>query len=504
MKARRDITTQPGDAMPRASRRRWWTLAAMSMALFMIMVDNTVVNLILASVQRSLNVGLNGLQWMASAYFLTFGLLLVSGGRLADIFGRRRVFVLGVLIFGGSSLGLGFASESAWLIALRAVQGSGAALMMPSMLSIITTTFESRERGKAIGIWSGVSALGLATGPLVGGVLTQTIGWRWVFFINVPVAVLAIATALITTRESSDEAAQRKLDVAGLVSLTGALAALLLAMTQGDQWGWDSMRTIGLICLSVILLLGFVAIELQTPIPMVDMSMFRSRVYIGACIAMFAVGFALFPTLFSLGLYLQQVGGFTPIEVGLLILPATFMMMLLSPVAGRLAGRFGSALLMATGLVMVAGSLLWTASTKLDTSHALAIAAALGCFGIGLGLAMPAANTAAMNAVDSAKSGVGAGVVAMSRLIGGTIGIAVIKLFYTGHEFIDATPAPSTLDRVWSGPTGAGALTHVVPSGEELPLGLRTIAASLLLVAMLAYWLVKQSHLRSTQPAASS
>lgn len=477
--------------MPTTLVRRWWTLAAMTAALFMIMVDNTVVNLILASVQRSLNVSLDALQWIVSAYFLAFGLLLVSGGRLADIFGRRRVFLLGVLTFGGASLALGLASESGWLIGLRAVQGSGAALMMPSMLSIITTTFPSHERGKAIGMWSGVSALGLATGPLVGGLLTQTMGWRWVFFINVPIAVLAIATTLVTTAESFDETAQRKLDMPGLVTLTGALAALLLAMTQGPQWGWDSMRTVGLICLAAALLFGFVVIELHTGTPMIDMSMFRSRVYVGANIATFSVGFAMFPTLFSLGLYLQQVAGFTPIQVGLLILPATFMMMLLSPISGRLASRVGSAQLISSGLVMVAGSLLWTASTQLDTSHAFVIAAALGCFGAGLGLAVPAANTAAMNAVDSKKSGVGAGVIAMSRLIGGTLGIAVIKLFYAGHEFIDSEPAASHYDRIWSGPTGTGVVTHAVPGGGELPLGLQVIGACVLVAAVLTFCLVR-------------
>jgi MFS family permease len=217
---------------------RWWTLAAMCFALFMLMLDNTVVNVALPSIQRDLNASLASLEWTVNAYTLTLAVLLVTGGRLGDIFGRRRMFLFGVVVFGLASLAIGFAPSDGFLVAFRAVQGVGAAFMMPATLSIITQAFPPEQRGTAIGTWAGVSALALAIGPVVGGFLTEYVSWRAIFFINPPIAVIAVAVTLFAARESRDETVDRTVDYAGIAAVTIGLTALVLALVEGNQWHW--------------------------------------------------------------------------------------------------------------------------------------------------------------------------------------------------------------------------------------------------------------------------
>src|SRR3954468_4259198 len=237
--------------------RKWWTLGAMCFALFMIMLDNTVVNVALPSIQRSLHTTLSNLEWTVNAYTLTFGVLLVTGGRAGDIFGRRRMFLFGVMLFAASSAAIGLAPTDSLLIAGRAVQGIGAAFMMPGTLSIISNTFPPEERGRAIGTWAGVSALALALGPVVGGFLTEQVSWRAIFFLNLPVAALAVVVALVAARESRDLTVPRTIDYVGVGTLTVGLAALVLALVEGNDWGWGSAPVLGLLALSVIGILGF-------------------------------------------------------------------------------------------------------------------------------------------------------------------------------------------------------------------------------------------------------
>jgi EmrB/QacA subfamily drug resistance transporter len=411
------------------SPSRWWTVATMSMANFMVMLDNTVVNLALASIQRDLAVGLNSLQWIVSAYTLTFGILLVIGGRLADVYGRRRIFVLGVLTFGASSLALGFAPDAARIIALRAVQGAGAALMAPAMLALISSLFGPHERGKAIGVWAGIAAIGLAVGPVVGGLLTQLCGWRWIFLINVPVAAIAVVLTVLTIRESWDRTKPRRLDLPGLSALGAAVGALLFGIVQSNEWGWFSTRTVGLFFLAASAFFALVAIERHTSTPLIDLSLFASRVFCGVNVAAFAVGFSLLPALFSWGLYLQQVRGYAPFELGMRVLPATALVMVAGPIAGRLVRSLGPTRLMTAGLTLVAGSLVWQSSLGLHSSGVL-IMSACGMLGLGIGLVMTPMNTAAMNAVDSAKTAVASGVLSTCRLLGGTLGLAVVVTMY--------------------------------------------------------------------------
>src|SRR5262245_45799050 len=261
----------------------------MCFALFMIMLDNTVTNVALPSIQRDFDASLSALEWTINAYTLTFAVLLVTGGRLGDIFGRRLTFLIGVSIFAIASATIGFAPSDHWLIASRALQGVGAALMMPATLSIITNAFPPAERGQAIGIWAGVSAIALAIGPLVGGWLTEDVSWRAIFFLNLPVAAGAIAVTLFAAHESRDDTVDRRVDYPGIATLTVGLTALVLALVEGNAWGWGSFEIIALFALSVVAITGFVLIELRSPAPMVNFAFFRSRQFVGANAVAFMV-----------------------------------------------------------------------------------------------------------------------------------------------------------------------------------------------------------------------
>jgi len=237
--------------------RRWWTLGAMCFALFMVMLDNTVVNVALPSIQKDLGSSISGLEWTVNAYTLSFAVLLVTGGRLGDIFGRRRMFLFGVVVFGLSSAFIGFSQSEAWLVAGRAAQGVGAAFMMPATLSIISNAFPPQERGKAIGTWAGVSAMALAIGPVVGGFLVENVSWQSIFFLNVPVAAVAVWVTLAATRESRDETSTHQIDFPGVAALTVGLGAIVLALVEANSWGWGSPRIIGLFALGAVSLVAF-------------------------------------------------------------------------------------------------------------------------------------------------------------------------------------------------------------------------------------------------------
>ena len=409
---------------------KWWTLAAMCFALFMIMLDNTVVNVALPSIQRDLHASLASLEWTVNAYTLTFAVLLVTGGRLGDIFGRRRMFIFGVIVFGLSSLLIGFAPSDTWLVAFRALQGVGAAFMMPATLAIITQAFPPEQRGTAIGTWAGVSALALAIGPVIGGFLTEDVSWRAIFFINPPIAVVAVAVTLFAARESRDESVDRTVDYAGIASLTVGLTALVLALVESNSWGWGSTRIVSLVALSAVALTAFVMIEKRVRIPMVDFAFFRSRTSAGANIVAFLVSFAMFAQFFFLTLYLQNVLHYSPLETGVRFLPSTLMIVVIAPVAGRLADRVGSRPLMTIGLVTVAISMFIESRLTVHSGYGLLLPGFV-LMGVGMALVMSPMSTAAMNAVDRTKAGAASGVLSMSRMVGSTFGVAVMGALVT-------------------------------------------------------------------------
>ena len=297
--------TAPSRLAMTDDNRRWWTLGAMCFALFMVMLDNTVVNVALPSIQEDLQTSISGLEWTVNIYTLTFAVLLVTGGRLGDILGRRRMFLFGVVVFALSSAAIGLAPDQGWLIAGRAVQGVGAAFMMPATLSIITVTFPPAERGKAIGTWAGVSALALAIGPVVGGALTEYVSWRAIFFLNLPVAVGAVAVTLFAAHESRDESTEHSIDWPGIAAISTGLTALVLALIEGNSWGWGSPEVIGLLLTAAVGIGGFALIEPRVREPMVDFSLFRSRTFLGANMVGFIVSFAMLAMFFFTALYMQ-------------------------------------------------------------------------------------------------------------------------------------------------------------------------------------------------------
>ncbi|CAN5456133.1 MFS transporter [soil metagenome] len=437
--------------------RRWWTLAAMCFALFMVMLDNTVVNVALPSIQRDLGASLSGLEWTVNAYTLAFGVLLVTGGRLGDIFGRRKVFLFGVALFASSSAFIGFSQSEAWLIGGRAVQGIGAAFMMPATLSIITNAFPPHERGKAIGTWAGVSALALAIGPVLGGLLVEHVSWQSIFFINLPVAAGALVVTLFATLESRDETVTRRVDITGIVTITAGLAALTLALVEANDWGWGSPRVLGLFALAAVGLAAFPYVERHTAAPMVDFDFFRSRTFLGANIVAFIVTFSMLAMFFFLTLYMQNVLGFGPLAAGVRFLPTTLMVIIVAPIAGRLSDRIGPRPLMTAGLGLVAISLLWQSFLTTDSGYGF-LAPGFVLMGIGIALVMSPMSAAAMNAVDQSKAGVASGILSMSRMVGGTLGIAVLGAFIGGRGEADFVQSLGDGLLVGAGVAAVGAI----------------------------------------------
>src|SRR4029077_17067339 len=320
--------------------RKWWTLGAMCFALFMIMLDNTVVNVALPSIQKDLGASISGLEWTINGYTLSFAVLLATGGRLGDISGRRRMFLFGVVIFALSSATAGLAQSQTDLVASRVVQGVGAALMMPATLSIVTHAFPPSERGKAMGTWAGVSGLALAGGPVVGGLLAEHVSWRAIFYLNIPVAIGAVLAALFAVRESRDTTVGREVDYAGVALLTASLTALVLALVEGNSWGWGSAQIVALLAGALIGFAAFVAAELRVKVPMVEFRFFSDRNFLGAVVVALIISFAMLGVFFFLALYMQDILGYSPLEAGVRFLPSTLMIVGVAPVAGRLADRF--------------------------------------------------------------------------------------------------------------------------------------------------------------------
>src|SRR5919108_5176287 len=405
--------------------RKWWTLGAVSFALFMIMLDNTVVNVALPSIQRDLGVGLSELEWTVNAYALTFAVLMLTGGKLADFLGRRRIFVAGLAIFTLSSLFCGLATSGDWLIAARAVQGIGAALMMPSTLSIISATFPVQERGMAIGIWAGVSAMALAIGPLVGGLLTEHISWSWIFFVNVPIGVVAIIASFLLIPESRDQSLEQRLDLPGLLASGIGLFSLTYGLIEANTYGWTSARILGAFAVAVVMLVAFVLLERHQRIPMLDLSLFKNGTFTGANLAVLLVALAMFGVFFFISLYMQGVLGYSAVQAGAAFLPMTVLIMLVAPIAGRSTDRFGSRWLITIGMILLAGQLLYFSRLGVEESYwTLFPAMVIG--GFGMAMVMTPTAAAAVRALPVDKSGVGSAVLNAFRQVGGSIGIALM------------------------------------------------------------------------------
>ena len=420
--------------------RKWWTLAAVAFGLFMIMLDNTVVNVALPSIAADLKVDLSELEWIVTGYALTFASLMLTGGKLADLLGRRRIFIVGLTIFTVSSLVCGLAGSGELLIGARVVQGAGAALMNPATLSIIAATFPPRQRGTAIGIWAGTAALALAIGPLIGGLLTQHISWGWIFFVNVPIGVLAIIASLILIPESRDESVEQRLDLPGLLTSGIGLFSLTYGLIEANTYGWTSPRIVGAFVVGVVMLVAFVLLERHQRIPMLDLSLFKNGTFIGANLAVLLVALAMFGVFFFLSLYMQGVLGYSAVQAGAAFLPMTILIMLVAPIAGRSTDRFGSRWLITIGMILLAVQLLYFSRLGVEETY-WHLFPAMIVGGFGMAMVMTPSAAAAVRALPVDKSGVGSAVLNAFRQVGGSTGIALMGAIMA-HE-IGAVKGPA-------------------------------------------------------------
>jgi EmrB/QacA subfamily drug resistance transporter len=405
--------------------RKWWTLGAVAFGLFMIMLDNTVVFVALSSIQSDLHISQSELEWVVNGYALTFAVLMLTGGKLADMLGRRRIFIVGLVIFTAASLACGLATGADSLIGARVVQGVGAALMNPATLSIITATFPPRQRGMAIGIWVGVSAMALAIGPLVGGIITEQINWSWIFFINVPVGIAGIVVARYAIDETRDESEEQRLDLPGLISSGVGLFALTYGLIEANNYGWTSGRILASFALAVVALVVFVLLELRQRVPMLDLSFFKDPTFTGAITVMLLVALAMFGVFFFNSLFLGNILHYSPIQIGATFLPMTILIVFVAPLAGRFSDKIGSRWLMGAGLLLLSASLVSFSMLDLD-SNFWDILPGLLLGGVGMALAMTPTTAAAMGSVPVDKAGVGSAVLNSARQVGGSLGIALL------------------------------------------------------------------------------
>jgi EmrB/QacA subfamily drug resistance transporter len=414
------------------SRRRWWSLGVLSLALFMIYVDLTVVNVALPAIQAELGIGLSQLQWTVNAYALAFAVLLLSAGKLADFVGRRWIFMLGLVVFTLSSLVCALAVSGGMLIAARATQGLGAALVLPSTLSIISATFHPRERATAIGIWVGVSSIGLALGPLVGGALIETINWHWIFYVNVPIGAAGLVAARLLVPESRDGSTERALDLPGLISSAAALFALTFALLEANHHGWTSPLIIASLATAALGFVTFILVELRSRRPMLDFSLFRNGTFSGSNAVSALSFFALFGVFFFISIYLQNVLGYSALRTGAMLLPFTILLALSVPVAGRLTDRIGARWPMAAGMIVLGVSLLLLSRLRLDSTFADLLAGLL-LGGLGMGMTLAPASAAVLACVADDKAGVASGVVTTFRQTGGVLGVAVMGAIFASQ-----------------------------------------------------------------------
>jgi EmrB/QacA subfamily drug resistance transporter len=421
--------------------RRWIALAVLVAAQFMVVLDVAIVNVALPSIQTDLHFSEQSLQWVITAYAIMFGGFLLLGGRMADLLGRRRLFIAGIALFTVSSLLAGFAWSAGSLIAFRATQGLGGALLAPAALSILTTTFaEGRERNVALGVWGAVSGSGAAAGVLLGGFLTSSLAWSWIFFINVPVGVALVAVSPFLLRESRAELGHRHFDFAGAVTVTSGLMLLVYAMTRAIEVGWGSVETIGLLAASTALILGFVAIELRSKAPLLPMQIFRLRSLLGANVTSFLVGTALFSQFFLGTLYMQQVLHYSALKTGVAYLPLTLTIIALAGVAQALVTRVGVRRVLPFGLVLAAGSLVLLAQLPADGHYFWDVFPAFVISAVGLAFTFIPLTIAALMGVQESDAGVASGLLNTTQQIGGAIGLAAastIATTFTGHYVTD-------------------------------------------------------------------
>jgi EmrB/QacA subfamily drug resistance transporter len=413
--------------MVTSERRKWLALALLSAVQFMVVLDIAVVNVALPSIQVDLGFSQENLQWVISAYALVFGGLLLLGGRAADLLGRRRIFLAGVVVFTVASLLAGLAWSEPSLIAARALQGLGAAIISPAALSILSTTFaEGRERNIALGVWGAVGGFGAAAGVLLGGILTDALSWEWIFFVNIPIGVAAFVLAPILLAESRD-ARVKKFDAPGAVLVTAGLSSLVYAITQAGQQGWLAGETVSFFGAAIVLLTGFVAWELRQPEPLMRFGILRIRTVSGANVAGFIMGTALFSMFLMLTLYMQQVLGYSAMRTGVAYLAVAGTAILWSAVAAQLVTRLGVKPVLVVGMVSLTAGLLYFTQVSVGGSYLADLLPGFLLTGLGIGFSFVPISIAALAGIQPAEAGLASGLFNTSQQIGGALGIAALS-----------------------------------------------------------------------------
>jgi len=435
--------------------RRWWSLVAVSLATFMTYLDNNVTNVAIPTIERSLHLSLAGLEWVVSSYILVFAGLLLAGGRLADLYGRRRLFIIGLSIFTLSSLGAGLAGSGTVLIGMRLVQGLGAALVVPTTLAIIMATFtNARERTTAIGVWTAIGAMALAFGPLIGGFISQHLHWGWIFFINVPIGIVTLGIAALSVRESRDPAVVRRLDVPGLASSALALFSLTYALIEGHDKGWTSALILGSFALAAVAATAFAVIESRTEHPMVQIALFRSRVFAGGTVTMMLWAFGIFGIYFFTSIYLQTILGFSPTKAGLAFVPMALCMALFAGLAGPVSRVLRANQTVAAGMAVMAVGL-YLFSRLGDGATFAGLMSGFLIFGAGAGLMNVPLTNAVLQSTPPERSGVASALLNASREVAGLLGITIIGAVLRSREGDElrsgAHPAVAYLDGYHAG-----------------------------------------------------
>lgn len=419
--------------------RKWWTLIAVCTAVFMLLLDITVVNVALPDIQRSLNSSFSDLQWVVDAYSLTLAAFLLTAGVVGDIYGRRNVFAGGLAIFSIASLLCGLSTSPLMLNLCRAVQGVGGAIMFATSLALIASAFTGRDRGTAFGIYGAVVGGAVAIGPLLGGAITSAWGWRWIFFVNVPIGVLAIVITFTYVARSRDTHAHR-VDWVGFVTFSGSLFALVFALVRGNDLGWSSATVVTLLVASAVLMLAFFVNETRTPEPMLDLSLFRIPAFVGVSIVAFTIAASIFAMFLYLTLYIQDDLGFSPLPAGIKFLPLTLLAFVVAPFAGRLTVRVQSRYLMGVGMLLITGGLLLMSDTTPTSAWTVLLPGFILC-GVGIGTVNPVLASGAISVVQPQRSGMASGANNTFRQVGIATGIAVLGAIFQSQIIAHTTAA---------------------------------------------------------------
>ena len=468
-----------------SERRKWLALALLCVVQFMVVLDIAIVNVALPSIQVDLGFSQEDLQWVISAYALVFGGFLLLGGRAADMFGRRRIFLAGIVLFTSASLLAGLAWSDGSLIGARALQGLGAAIITPAALSILSTTFvEGRERNIALGAWGAVGGFGAVAGVLLGGILTDALSWEWIFFVNVPVGLMGFVAAPFLLQESRD-ARVKRFDLPGAVLVTAGLSSLVYGITEAGRDGWLDARTIAVFATALVLLVGFVAWELRHEEPLMRFGIFQTRTVSGANVAGFIMGTALFSMFLMLTLYMQQVLGYSPMKTGVAYLAVAGTAIVWSAVAAQLVTRLGVKPVLVVGMTMLSGGLLFFTQVSADGGYASDLLPGFLLIGVGIGFSFVPISIAALAGVQPAEAGLASGLINTSQQIGGALGIAALSTIATS----------GTQDAVASG----SVLPVALVDGFSSAFLVGTVVAVLGIVAALT--LIRRDELVAPAPA---